>query len=264
MSSIDDLRAQLPIQGLGRPFFYFETVGSTNDNALEQARQGVAHGALVLADEQTAGRGRAGRVWYSTAKHALTFSLVLRPPTRRMQEFSGLAGLGALAVVEALEKWTVQAAIKWPNDVLIDRKKAAGILVETSWIGESLEYAVMGIGINVQAESVPADDRIDFPATCIETAVGKPIDRYELLIGVLESLGYWYERMGTKALFEAWQNHLAFLNQEVVVHMTDEEWVGLLRGITMDGRLQLQTSRGEQFLAVSGDVRMRAVDTNVN
>jgi len=264
MSNIDDLRTQLPIHGLGRPFSYFETVGSTSDIALEQARQGVAHGALVLAEDQTAGRGRAGRVWYSTAKHALTFSLVLRPLAERTQELSGLAGLGALAVVDALEKWKVQATIKWPNDVLIERKKVAGILVETSWMGESLEYAVMGIGINVQAESVPADDRVDFPPTCVETAVGRPIDRYELLIGVLESLGYWYERIGSKELLDAWQNHLAFLNQDVVVHMNDEEWVGLLCGITMDGRLQLQTSRGEQLLAASGDVHMRAVDTNVN
>jgi BirA family biotin operon repressor/biotin-[acetyl-CoA-carboxylase] ligase len=264
MSSIDDLRASLPIHGLGQPFFYFETVGSTNDIALEQARQGVANGALVLAEEQTAGRGRAGRVWHSKAKHALTFSLVLRPPAEQTQEISGLAGLGALAVVKALEKWSVRATIKWPNDVLIDRQKVAGILVETSWIGESLEYAVLGIGINVQAESVPADDRIDFPATCVETAVGRYIDRYELLADVLESLGYWYERMGTKAVLEAWQNHLAFLNQEVVVRMKDEECDGVLRGITMDGRLQLETSRGERILAASGDVRMRAVDTHAN
>jgi BirA family transcriptional regulator, biotin operon repressor / biotin---[acetyl-CoA-carboxylase] ligase len=264
MSTLDDLRASLPIHGLGEPFFYFETVGSTNDFALKQAHQGVAHGALVLAEGQTAGRGRAGRVWYSTAKHALTFSLVLRPQKGRQVEISGLAGLGALAVVKALEKWTVRAAIKWPNDVLIDRKKVAGILVETSWIGESLEYAVMGIGINIRPASVPENDRIDYPATCVETEVGKRIDRYDVLAGVLESLGQWYDLMGTKELLAAWQNHLAFLNQEVVVHMKDEKRVGVLRGITIDGRLQLETSGGEQFLAASGDVRMRAVDTTVN
>ena len=213
MSSLDDLHASLPIRGLGKPLFYFDEVGSTNDVALEEARQGVAHGALVIADDQTAGRGRAGRVWYSTAKCALTFSLVLRPPAVRSQEPSGLAGLGALAVVKALEKWSVRATIKWPNDVLIERRKVAGILVESSWVGEILEYAVMGIGINVQAGSVPAADMIDYPATCIETIVGKPVDRYEFFLYVLDSLGYWIEKIGSKKLLDTWQKHMAFVNE---------------------------------------------------
>ncbi len=263
MTSLADLRANLPIHGLGKPFFYFETVGSTNDEALERARQGVAHGAVVFAEEQTAGRGRAGRRWFTPAKSALAFSLVLRPPAEHLQEISGLAGLGALAVVKALERWTIRAAIKWPNDVLIDRRKVAGILVETAWAGEDLEYVVMGIGINVQNESVPAEAELNYPATCIETAVGKKVDRYDLFIGVLESLAYWYERIGSEELLDAWQHHLAFLNQVVVVRNARGEQSGVLSGIMVDGRLRLETSQGEQVLAASGDVHMRSVDTNL-
>jgi BirA family biotin operon repressor/biotin-[acetyl-CoA-carboxylase] ligase len=262
MTSAAELRAKLPIHGLGEPFFYHETVASTNDEALEHARQGVLHGALVFAEEQTAGRGRAGRRWFTPAKSALAFSLVLRPQRENSQEAFGLAGLGALAVVKALETWTIRAAIKWPNDVLIDRHKVAGILVETSWAGEDLEYAVMGIGINVQKESVPAEDALDYPATCIETAVGKRVDRYDLFLGVLESLAYWYERMGSEELLDAWQHHLAFLNQRVVVRDPAGERTGVLSGITTDGRLRLETTWGEQVLAACGDVRLRSVDTN--
>ncbi len=262
MTSVADLRAKLPIQGLGEPFFYHETIASTNDEALERARQGVAHGALVFAEEQTAGRGRAGRRWFTPAKSALAFSLVLRPRLDDSQEVFGLAGLGALAVVKALETWTIRAAIKWPNDVLIERHKVAGILVETSWAGQDLEYAVMGIGINVQKESVPAEDVLDYPATCIEAAVGKRVDRYDLFIGVLESLAYWYERMGGEELLDAWQHNLAFLNHAVVVRDTVGERTGVLSGMTADGRLRLETTQGEQVLAASGDVRMRSVDTD--
>jgi BirA family biotin operon repressor/biotin-[acetyl-CoA-carboxylase] ligase len=262
MTSAADLRARLPIQGLGDPFFYHETIASTNDEALERARQGAAHGALVFAEEQTAGRGRAGRHWFTPAKSALAFSLVLRPQLDDSQEVFGLAGLGALAVVKALETWTIRAAIKWPNDVLIDRHKIAGILVETSWAGVELEYAVMGIGINVQRQSVPAKDALDYPASCIEAAVGKRVDRYDLFIDVLESLAYWYERLGSEELIDAWQHHLAFLNQTVVVRDTTGERTGVLCGMTVDGRLRLETPQGEQFLAACGDVRMRSVDTN--
>jgi BirA family biotin operon repressor/biotin-[acetyl-CoA-carboxylase] ligase len=262
MSSLAELRASLPIRGLGEPFFHFDAVGSTNDVALEEARKGAVHGALFVTDHQTAGRGRAGRIWLSTANSALTFSLVLRPNVDPMQGTAGLAGLGALAVVKALEKWSVPAAIKWPNDVLIDRRKAAGILVETSWMGDVLEYAVMGIGINIQAESVPVQDVIDYPATCVESAAGKPVDRYDFLLDVLDSLGCWIERIGSKEVFEAWQKDLAYVNEEVVVQSTAKEWVGVLTGITMDGRLRLETSEGEQILAAAGDVRMRSVDTS--
>lgn len=262
MTSVADLRAKLPIHGLGEPFFYHETVASTNDEALEHARQGVAHGAVVFAEEQTAGRGRAGRHWFTPAKSALAFSLVLRLQQDHWQEVFALAGLGALAVVKALEAWTIRAAIKWPNDVLIDRHKVAGILVETSWTGEALEYAVMGIGINVHKESVPAEDALDYPATCVETVVGKRIDRYDLFLGVLESLAYWHERIGSEELIDAWQHHLAFLNQTVVVRDQAGERTGVLSGMTSDGRLRLETPRGEQVLAASGDVRMRSVDTN--
>ena len=175
---------------------------------------------------------------------------------------AGLAILGALAVVEAIDKWTNGASIKWPNDVLIDLQKTAGILVETSWMGNNLEYAIMGIGVNVRPDSIPPAGEIDYPATCVESAVGERIDRVELLLDILAGVGRWYDSLDSPALQNAWQQRLAFRNQQVSISSSKGDVVGSLLGVTTDGRLRLYTHQGELLVIASGDVHMRSVDTH--
>ncbi|HLB63901.1 MAG TPA: biotin--[acetyl-CoA-carboxylase] ligase [Anaerolineales bacterium] len=259
--SEERLRASLPLRGLGAEFHFHGTIGSTNDEAASRARQGAPEGTVVVAEEQTAGRGRAGRAWLTPPGSALALSIVLRPRALAPEAIGGLTALGALAVAEALEAQGVAALIKWPNDVLLDGRKVAGVLVEGSWAGQELEYAIVGIGVNVRPASVPA--QAAYPATCVEEVVGRSIDRDDLLVGILDGVGRWYPRLGSEALLEAWERRLAFRGQEV--SMVDEsgrdEMRGVVEGLLADGRLKLRTGRGEQLVARPEGYHLRPVDT---
>ena len=140
----------LPLGGLR----FFEEISSTNDVALEWASQGAPDLALVVAEGQTSGRGRAGRAWVTRPGTALAFSLVLQLSSGEEQNLPRFSGLGALAVASALQKWGLTAAVKWPNDILLEGRKVCGILVEAVWVGEKVERMILGIGINVTTEAV--------------------------------------------------------------------------------------------------------------
>ncbi len=181
----DVLRPYLDDLPLGGWRFY-ESLGSSNDTALEWAKSDAPDMALVLADNQFSGRGRFQRHWVTVAGAALAFSLVMHPTAEEMISFYQFAGLGALAIVEALDRLGLPAQIKWPNDVLVERRKVAGILIENTWIGETLQALVTGIGINVSPHAVPPPDQVMFPATSLETVLGKPVDRWAVLRDVLD------------------------------------------------------------------------------
>ena len=148
------LEAGLPIVGLGKPLHLFSTIDSTNARALELGQAGAPHGTLVVADEQTSGRGRAGRRWLTPPRSAIALSLLLRwdPPVDGVS--GALSGFGALSVAEAAEGLGAQVEIKWPNDVLIGRAKVAGLLSETRSFEGQAEFVVVGIGINVNQVKV--------------------------------------------------------------------------------------------------------------
>jgi BirA family biotin operon repressor/biotin-[acetyl-CoA-carboxylase] ligase len=150
----------IPLGGLR----YFEQTGSTNDIALAWAAAGSPDLALVYAEEQTAGRGRGTRRWFTPAGAALAFSLVLRPLAGAEQPISLFSTLGALAVCEALEKHALQPQIKWPNDVLLNRRKVCGILAESVWLGEQVESVVLGVGLNIKPEAIPR--RLAWKTSC--------------------------------------------------------------------------------------------------
>lgn len=248
MLDVDRVRAALPRQGLGEPFEFHRSLGSTNDRAAQLARAGGPEGALVLAEEQTAGRGRGGSPWMTPPGSALAFSLVLRPRGLSGEAVSGLAAIGALAVAEALEAQGAPARIKWPNDVLLEGRKVAGVLVEAAWAGADLEHAILGIGVNVRRASVPPDSQAAFPATCVEAAVGRSVEREAVLLGVLDGLGRWIARLGSLDLQAAWEQRLAFRKEEVRVW--DPEgglaFEGVLIGLLPDGRLRLLTPQGRE------------------
>ena len=170
--SLQTALQNLPLGGL----IYFEHVGSTNDIALKWADEGGRDFSLVIANEQTAGRGRNGRSWQTPPDSALALSLLLLPNNRETKNISLFTGLGALALVTTLEKnYTLKAEIKWPNDILVHGKKLAGILVETSWIGEEIQGIVLGMGVNIHSSAIPTKANLHFPATPAVPPPNKPI-----------------------------------------------------------------------------------------
>src|SRR3972149_2437761 len=177
-----ELQAGVPGGRMGVELHYYATLGSTNDRAAELARAGAPEGTLVVADEQTAGRGRSGRRWHSPAGSGLALSLVLRPTTLGSREIAAIGLIGAMGSIEALAEYGMQPELKWPNDVLLNGAKVGGILAEASWTGSELDHVILGIGLNVGKAPLP---EVEFPATSIEQAVGKPVAREALLLRVL-------------------------------------------------------------------------------
>ena len=255
------LQLQLSDLPLG-PLAYFSVLGSTNTEAVRWIKDGAPHLSLVVADEQTAGRGRSDRAWYTSPGVGLAFSLVLRPEQIGSISTPRLTGLGALAVCDVLQDdYGLPAKIKWPNDVLVDGSKLAGVLVEAQWQGEDILSAVLGIGINVARESVPSQGELDFPATSVETVYGGSVDRWKLLKEVLAALLSRLPQLDHIGFIQAWDANLAFQQEWVQLSRPGAEPVrGRLLGLDRDGFLQLRLGSGEEKVFQSGDIKLRKVD----
>lgn len=262
LKKLQSTLASLPLADLR----VFDSIGSTNDEALAWATEGARDFSLVIADEQTTGRGRAGRKWVTPHGTALAFSLILRPnltptpaPERRGENFSPtqFTGLGAVALVDALKKRGLKPQIKWPNDVLLNQKKAAGILVESVWTGDALDTVVLGIGVNALAGSNPPDDELLFPATNVEAELGRSIKRAELLRDILSALVVWRPKMSTGELVKAWDENLSFRGEQVEVSRGGEEpLTGRVVGLESDGSLRLLNN--DKIVTVQfGEIHLR-------
>jgi BirA family biotin operon repressor/biotin-[acetyl-CoA-carboxylase] ligase len=251
---------------------YYERIDSTNTAAARWAEAGAPDLSLVVADEQTAGRGRLGRRWFTPPGAALAFSLLLDLqvgtassavlPERRVP---ALTALGAVAVSCALRHlYDLSPEIKWPNDVLLKRRKVAGVLVETHWQGESPTSAVLGIGINVATSSIPQETDLLYPAACVQAVLGRPVDRWVLLHAVLEELLAWRSRLSSKEFLQTWNDQLAFKGEWVQVGRADLSGSslneGTVIGLSPDGCLQLRTSSGNVATIQSGELTLRPVD----
>lgn len=240
---------------------YFDSIGSTNDEALTWAETGAADGSLVIADQQSKGRGRLGRSWVTNPGAALAFSIILRPSAEEIDHLGLFSPLAGLAVCLALQNLRLPAEIKWPNDVLLLRRKTCGILAESAWQGEQLQAVVIGIGINVAPSSVPSAAELLFPATFVEEHFGEPVDRLKLLRSVLKSFFEWRQHVGSAGFIQAWESRLAFKGEMVTLKNSGGQgFSGILTGVDALGNLRIQQEDGTQKLVSVGDVHLRPVN----
>ncbi len=238
---------------------YLDSLASTNDFALAWASENPPDFSLVIADEQTSGRGRMGRKWFTPSGAGLALSVILRLNAFERDKIALFSGLGALALVDALKTYDIAAKIKWPNDVLIKRKKVAGILVEVNWLGSDVEALVLGIGVNITPQAIPPDVELNFPATCAQAETFLPLERFGLLRALLKCLLEWRLRLGSESFLRAWQSSLAFCGETVQVFGQETEpVVGIVDGIETDGSLRLIVN-GEPRLFHFGEIRLRPV-----
>jgi BirA family transcriptional regulator, biotin operon repressor / biotin---[acetyl-CoA-carboxylase] ligase len=246
-----------------KEFRYFSTIGSTNDEAQSWADAGAPDFALVVADEQTKGRGRFSRRWVTNPGSSLALSLILHPDPSEIQKLSLFAPLCGLALWDVLHsRLGLDAEIKWPNDVLLSTKKTAGILVEALWSGKIVAGLVLGIGINISRGSLPPSGNQLFPATCIEDEIGHPIDRLGILADLLNSLASWRKHLGTIYFFEEWQKHLAFKGRAIRIEDSQKtSIIGTVKGIDTNGNLVLILENGLEQDFTAGDVHLRPIET---
>ena len=256
-----DLAARLTTRWLGRAFEWRAACGSTNDLAAERARAGAPAGLVVGADAQTAGRGRLGRSWHSPTGDNLYFSVVLRP-ARAAAEIPPLTLLAGAAVAGALGGLGLAPRLKWPNDVeLLDkngkRQKVAGILTEMASAGASASHVVVGVGLNVNGLEFPPE--IAERATSLRRALGRPVDRAEVLaavLGALEPLCEDFDRRGPAAAVEAFEAYAALPApcRVTVPGRPGERLAGLALGVEPDGALRLRDEAGQIHRLISGEL----------
>ena len=237
---------------------YFDSTGSTNDEALAWAAGDAKDMSLVVADEQTAGRGRLDRKWFTPPGTALAFSLILRPTPDEKPYLSRIVGLAALSVAEPLVRRGLSARIKWPNDVLLNECKVAGILTESVWSGDQVDCVVIGIGVNILKGSTPLQARLEFPATSLEDALGQPVERVEVLRDILAALVSLRPQLHTDKLMTKWEELLAYRGRQVQVETGGHGSItGMVTGLERDGSLQLRAEDGKLRTVRFGDVRLR-------
>lgn len=261
-SRLDVARLQALLQGarLGLPLHYREVTESTNDDAARLGREGAPEGTTVIADAQTRGRGRQGRTWVSPPNVNVYVSVLLRPAVelQRCPQIGIAAGLAAL---EAIRPWLPEAALKWPNDVLVRGRKLCGVLAEiTSRDDAAVEFVVVGIGVNVNSEQADFPPELRAIATSMRVELGRPIDREAFVANLLRELAVEYDRwraQGFEQLRERWQKACGTIGQIVEVDTGTERFSGTVLGLDGHGCLRVRRADGTEAEVVSGDVRLR-------
>ncbi len=247
---------------IGREVLAFAALPSTNLTLREHAERGAAEGLLAIADEQTAGRGRRGRSWSAPAGTNLLVSMLLRPTWLPATDAFWLTIMAAVALRDAIIQATgVTTQFKWPNDLLYQDKKLAGILVECETFSpESLRWAIIGCGTN--ANWYPADDpALQASTTSLAAITGKPIERSALLRALIVSFDQQYMALRSgrrEQLRERWLRDLVTLGQSVQVEISaTQTFHGIAESVDSDGALRIRLPDGSQRRVLAGDVRVR-------
>jgi BirA family transcriptional regulator, biotin operon repressor / biotin---[acetyl-CoA-carboxylase] ligase len=258
--SVDEVREKLSAARIGRQLACLPETVSTNADAFRLAEAGAEEGTTVIADAQSNGKGRRGRVWSSPAGVNLYCSVVLRPAIMP-HEAPQLTFLSAVAVARAIEQTTeLKPEIKWPNDVLIDGRKVAGLLNEMSAETDGINFVILGIGINLNMTQAqfPADLRS--PATSLLLEQGLPVNRAQFaarMLGELDRLYTGFLLHGFGPVRDEWQQRCNANGREVVVSEAGLETVrGMFHGIDADGALLVRFPDGMVERILNGDVRV--------
>jgi BirA family transcriptional regulator, biotin operon repressor / biotin---[acetyl-CoA-carboxylase] ligase len=236
---------------VGRNILYYRTLPSTMDFAKKLAREGMGEGVVVLCDEQTEGRGRQGRKWFASPSGSILMSVVFRPTLEQLPQINMLA---SLAVVFTIQKVTgINSTIKWPNDVLIDGKKVAGILMENVFEGEALEAAIVGVGLNISLD-VSAYPEISSIATSLSAEAGGDFNRDDILRTLLEEMDDLYQAVKrNEDVYHQWLPHVETLGKTVRIKSGTSVEEGLAQSINPDGSLTLRRADGSLVTIVTGE-----------
>ena len=252
---IDGLRRALACQVVGGQLYYHALLVSTMDETRRLAGQGEPEGAVVFAEEQTTGRGRFNRAWISPPGLNLSFSVLFRPEKERLPYINMAA---ALAVCDAASDLAgLTTTIKWPNDVRVDGKKLSGILVETDVVGNEIDHAVVGIGVNVNLDAGHYPEIADI-ATSLMAECGREFDRSSVLRIVLEHLDRYYARIRAgSSLTTEWASRLDTLGKVVRVRWRDHVIEGTAETVDDQGNLVLRKTDGSAVNVVAGEVTLQ-------
>ncbi|MCW1966754.1 MAG: biotin--[acetyl-CoA-carboxylase] ligase [Anaerolineae bacterium] len=241
-------------------FLRFDSVASTMPLSHEFAMQGEQEGLVVIADEQTAGRGRAGHTWFSPPAQSLYLSILLRPALPAAQ-LNWLTMIGALAIIDTVQSLVSQhvprppqPSIKWFNDVNLNGRKVSGVLVETAWLGDAIDYAVIGIGLNVNTQFADAPADVQARATSLATEFGRAFDREVVLAQLLQHFAARYTRLTQPNgdPIHDYAHWLDTIGRPVKITLANGDLHGIAERIDLDGALIIRDAQGQPHRCVYG------------
>lgn len=246
---------------MNRNIIRYDQIDSTNTRMKELAKEGAAHGTVVVADSQTAGKGRRGRIWSSLDGQNLYMTILLRPQLET-RKASMLTLIMAYSIGKVLDHFGYKnVQIKWPNDVLINKKKVCGILTEMVLNGTSIDYVMIGSGINVNAREFP--EELSDKATSLALESGHNVEREYLLECILERFDQDYQEFlkcgDLSFLKEGYEQMLVNRNETVCVLEPEQEYRGVSLGINEQGELIVEKENGEIKTVYAGEVSVRGV-----
>ncbi len=250
------IRQRLSDTPFGKRIHHFFKTDSTNTVAMRLGEAGEPHGAIVLAEEQTAGRGRLGRVWHSEKSSGIYMTVLLRPPISPMQApiitlLSGLAARDAVA-----EQTSLAPDLRWPNDLLIGRRKLGGILTEMQAEPDRVHFVAVGMGVNVNHTEMPRE--LAAIATSLRIETGRTHSRIELLVRLLRNLDRYYNlflREGAPPILKRFAEVSSFVEgKRVRISTAVETYVGTSAGLEPSGLLRVRRDDGRTEVVISGDV----------
>jgi BirA family biotin operon repressor/biotin-[acetyl-CoA-carboxylase] ligase len=259
--SITEIRRRLTASVVGRHMYLFGEVDSTNARLRNLARDGAREGTVLLAEGQTAGRGRHGQPWFSPSGVNLYASVLFRPRVRP-QELGVFSLLAALALVDAIKEFGADPSIKWPNDVLIDRKKVGASLLECAVRRDEVQYLILGVGANLNVDPSVLRAALGVGggfATSLAAATGHQIDRNAFTAAYLNHLDRWagvWEMEGTGGILTAWRRREILGGRRVQVRGTDAAYDGRVLGVDEHGSLWVEETLGRRHLLTSEEVRV--------
>lgn len=268
--SESEIVSRLHTKWAGSKVYYYDVTGSTNNDAKRCGEEGDPHGTVVVADIQNAGKGRRGRGWQTLSGTALAFTILLRPEFAP-DKASMITLVMALSVAEAVEEVLAGAeeavtTIKWPNDIVLNKKKICGMLTEMTMTPEmdEIQYVVVGAGINVNnAAPEEFQEEIRKTATSLKIETGRHVSRAKLLEKVLlrfeDNYATFLETLDMSGLREAYECHLQGIGSEVRVLDPAGEYTGISHGIDDKGELIVEKENGEKVLVYAGEVSVRGL-----
>jgi BirA family transcriptional regulator, biotin operon repressor / biotin---[acetyl-CoA-carboxylase] ligase len=244
---------------MGKSIHYFNTIDSTNSVAYQLALDGAKEGEVVIAESQEKGRGRLGRQWVSPPSLNLYLSVILRPdiPPHRASLITLLA---AVATAEAIEKYSgLKPSIKWPNDLLLGKRKVAGLLNEIHSETDHVHFVILGMGVNLNMDEKGFPRAIRVKATSLKREMGRSVSRRAFAVLLLEELERWYERFLKERdpVLKAWRDRARIQGRRVRVTSFGEVLIGRAVDIDSDGALILTTKGGKRKRIVAGDIEYK-------
>ena len=239
---------------IGQSILYYPSLPSTMDVAKKLVEEGIAEGTVIVAGEQTGGRGRMGRKWFSPPGTSLSLSIILHPALSLLPKLNMVA---SLSVSQSVERITaLEPTIKWPNDVLINGKKLSGILIETIFEGNELKAAIAGIGINIKLDP-SAFPEISAISTSLSNESEREVSRREMMYSLLEEFDQLYLDLNRgEPIYERWLVRLETLGKLVQVKWGDTVDEGYVEAVNADGSLVLKRSDGSVITMVAGEVTL--------